>query len=52
MKKKDIMKPTSFINSVDKGEKLPKSDITLVDEAHFTFNLVEMRIMGFIMKIS
>ena len=33
MKKKDIMKPTSFINSVDK-EKITKSDITLVDEAH------------------
>lgn len=27
------MKPTSFINSVDK-EKITKSDITLVDEAH------------------
>lgn len=33
MKKKQIKKPTSFINEVDRG-KSEKSDITIVDEAH------------------
>ncbi|MGX7264293.1 DNA/RNA helicase domain-containing protein [Enterococcus crotali] len=33
LKKKDFMKPTSFINAVDKG-KLKHADIVLVDESH------------------
>lgn len=33
MKKKNILKPTSFVNQVD-NEKIAKADITLIDEAH------------------
>ncbi|MFK4565948.1 DNA/RNA helicase domain-containing protein [Enterococcus sp. UD-01] len=33
LRKKDFMKPTSFINDVDKG-KIEQADIVLVDESH------------------
>lgn len=33
LKKKNFLKPTSFINQIDSG-KIEKADVLLIDEAH------------------